>query len=254
MKSFLLTFDIEEFDFVKSDRLEISYEGLNNLLNLLKNKKIKATFFVTATFCKKYTNLVKEISKNNEIASHGYSHEDNYFSMDDSKFLEALTKSKQILEESTGKKVIGFRSPRLSKVNYKILKQAGFEYDSSFHPTYIPGRYNNFFKTRRVFTKEDIKVIPISVTPLLRLPFSWFWFRNFGLTYTKICTKLNLLDKDYVNIYFHPWEFVDLNKYKLNKSIKRNTGNKLIKMLDNYIDWNLNNNLKFVTVKEYLKF
>ena len=56
----------------------------------------------------------------------------------------------------------------------------------------------------------------------------FLWFRNIGLGYAKICTRLSLIGSDYVNIYFHPWEFVNLEKLKysdrLPKLIIRNTG------------------------------
>jgi hypothetical protein len=154
--------------------------------------------------------------------------------------------------------VIGFRAPKLMFPNYDILNTAGLKYDNSLHPTYIPGHYNNLSSSRHIHKKNKIIILPISVTPFLRLPFSWFWFRNLGLLYSKICSTLCLRDKDYVNIYFHPWEFTNLSKFKFKNTINnlsiRNTGKKSLNNLEKYISWAMNKNLKFVCIKKYLRF
>ena len=86
MRHVLLTFDVEEFDSLldfdyPSDEEEIfriSKNGLDKLIGLLNKYKIKATFFTTARFAKKYPSLIKIICKKHEIACHGYSHSDHY--------------------------------------------------------------------------------------------------------------------------------------------------------------------------------
>ena len=98
---------------------------------------------------------------------------------------------------------------------------------------------------------DNIMEIPISVTPFLRLPLSWLWFRNLGLNYAKICTILN--NQPFTNIYFHPWEFQDIKKYNIPLIIKRNTGNKMKKMLKEYLRWCLSKNFNFVTMDELVE-
>jgi hypothetical protein len=94
------------------------------------------------------------------------------------------------------------------------------------------------------------------VTPLVRLPFSWIWFRNFGLEYAKMCTRMCILDQPYVNIYMHPWEFIDLSKRddlsELPVLIKRNTGGKMERMVGGYIKWCIKAGLKPTTVEKWL--
>lgn len=265
MNSFLLTFDLEEFDLPREHNIlvkkgityRISYEGTKKILDVLRKYNIRVTFFVESKFGKKYPGLLKElIAQKHEIALHGWQHGDNYQKMEQEDALKSIKKAKRTLENIIGKPVIGFRAPRLKPPKYEILRKAGILYDSSLHPTYVPRRYNNFFSSRKWVMKEGIKIVPISVTPIFRLPFSWIWFRNLGLNYSKFCTKLSLLDQDYVNIYFHPWEFVELNDYEFCKDLPRtsirHTGKRLQNMLDRYIGWCLGNRLEFLDIRGYL--
>jgi len=78
IKHILLSFDIEEFDLPReynvsiknNEMFEISYKGCKRILSILKKYNIISTFFVSAKFAKKYPNLIKEISKKNEIGLH----------------------------------------------------------------------------------------------------------------------------------------------------------------------------------------
>jgi hypothetical protein len=99
-----------------------------------------------------------------------------------------------------------------------------------------------------------VKEIPISVTAFFRLPFSWIWFRNFGLKYAKICTRLSLINSDYINLYFHPWDFVDLRDFKgkISPFILKNAGRRFSRMFEDYIGYCKRINLKSKTVSEYI--
>ena len=107
----------------------------------------------------------------------------------------------------TNKKIIGFRAPRFRRANIDIIKKLGFRYDSSINPTIVPGRYNYFGHTRKIKKENDIIVIPMSVSPIFRLPLFWFAFKNLGLFYSKFITRMCLFDQVFVHLVFHPWEF-----------------------------------------------
>lgn len=261
MKYFCLSFDLEEFDLPKEFGVNLedetmykeSFEGAKKVLRLLDVLSLNATFFVTARFALKYPILIKNISKKHEIALHGYKHDSNYSKMSDFKVFEELSKAKEEIESIISKKVYGFRAPRMMPPSFKILKDLGFVYDSSLHPTYVPGRYNNFFKNRKAKIKKGVVQIPVSVTPLFRLPFTWLWFRNFGLNYAKACTKLSVLDNNFVSIYFHPWEFQDLKNYNLPFYAKKNTGPWLSDNLKDYLIWCKKEGFEFLTINKYVK-
>lgn len=261
MKPFLLTFDVEEFDYLHhfhekpldADLYGVSREGTKRILDLLEKHHVRATFFVTAKFALQYPQLIREISKKHEVALHGYSHDHHYESMDEKMAYQYLSKAKKILEKITKKKVQGFRAPRMGITAYHLLKRLGIHYDSSLHPTYIPGYYNHFTEPRNCFTTEGVKVVPVSVTPILRWPIAWLWFRNLPLFYTKFCIWRSLSGTGFINTYFHPWEFVSLKKYRVPWYFKRNTGDKILKKLDKLVHWCKKKNFVFMSINDFLQ-
>ena len=265
-KPLFLTFDLEEFDIPlvlcgipteECDIYQVTYRGMKKVISLLRGLRVNTTFFTTTTFGRRYPSLLRKLLKaGHEIAFHGYKHNHKYHLMNQANAYRFIRKGKRELEKITGKRIVGFRSPWFFSPSYKILEKLGFKYDSSIHPTWVPGHYFNMRKPRSPSRKNGLSVLPISVTPLVRLPFSWLWFRNFGLPYAKFCTRMCILDQPYVNIYLHPWEFVDLSKYdagaQLPIMIRRNTGRKMIKMVGSYIRWCSKNNLQPMTIEKAL--
>jgi peptidoglycan/xylan/chitin deacetylase (PgdA/CDA1 family) len=278
--TFLLSFDVEEFTMPEEmgaiktkeqqDHLfKISAEGLKKIMKILKEERIIATFFCTYEFFYRYPKLIQQISEEgNEVAIHAYAHKDNYQIMDEKKAIKKLKKAKREIEKKLQITITGFRGPGFRAPSLLVLSNAGFTYDSSIHPTYIPGHYNNLTKSRKIqndkgWAGTDIAVIPISVVPFLRFPFSWLWFRNSPLLYTKMCTWANMATDKYTLLYFHPWEAIDLKK-ELKKSeiqlktslittlVLRGTGAKFLQKLKEYIIWAKKRGT-FKTIDQYLK-
>lgn len=255
----LLSFDLEEFDLPKefnqfideSAMYEISKQGLKKILNLLARHKIKATFFTTTNFAKKYPEFIKQISKIHEIASHGYSHSDNY--LDD---ISQIKIAKQELEKIIGKNIYGFRAPRFKINNISGLYEQGFKYDSSCHPTIAPGKYLKITQNRNIHKIGKIVEIPLSTLPLfpfLRAPINWFMFKNFPKTYRNFFAKINFVFSDYLMLIFHPWEFYDISNFNIPLAFKKYSGKIMIDKLNNYICWLKKINTEFVTISEFLK-
>ncbi|NMG11227.1 polysaccharide deacetylase family protein [Brasilonema sp. UFV-L1] len=246
----LLSFDLEEFDIPEeygekveeTVQLEVSYKGLKEILPVLERLNIKATFFVTAKFAIYHKAIIQEISEKHEIASHGLCH---------SNFrLEDLKKSRQTLEEITGKKVLGFRMPRLQEVSDREIAKAGYQYNSSMNPTYIPGRYNNFFKPRTAYDSNNLVNIPVSVTPLIRFPLFWLSFKNFPLSFIKLGSRLTLKNDRYISLYFHPWEFTDITNFRMPAYITKYSGKQMVERLEEYLTW-LQNQGEFIDFSEF---
>jgi len=187
---------------------------------------------------------MKELSENYEIASHGYSHTQPLT-------LENIKKAKEEKEDIIGKKIKGFRAPRWNLKNMNIVEQAGFNYDSSSHPIYLPGRYFNLNKKRKPHKINNLLEIPASTLPP---NFSIFWlaFKNFPLTYSKLFTRLNFINSNYTMLTFHPWEFANLSKIKIPNYIKRKHSEELLRKLEEYILFCKERKYKFQTVEEYL--
>ena len=235
----LLSFDIEEFDMPFEyerkidfkDQMSISIEGTNAILDVLKKHDIKATFFSTVTFALNASKVMERIvAEGHEIASHSYFHSDFK--------VEHLLESRLKLEELTGAKVLGYRMPRMQPVDEKEIYKAGYSYNSSLNPTYLPGRYNNFNKPRTYFMQDGVLQIPASVSPLVRFPLFWLSFHNLPLFLYKWLSKITLKKDKYLNVYFHPWEFTDLNnkeRFNFPSYVYKNSGNKMTQRMDDFI-------------------
>ena len=114
-------------------------------------------------------------------------------------------------------------------------KKAGYSYDSSVNPTWIPGRYNNFRSPRTCYEENGITRVPASVSANFRIPLFWLAFKNLPYSYFKRLA-LQAFEKDgYLSLYFHCWEFVDLNTYNLPAIIKRKSGTELLDKLNRLI-------------------
>lgn len=240
-----LTIDCEQWnspllrgkDVAENNNTQFSKKGNEHILRILDKFKIKATFFVTGYFAEREPAQVKKIfSKGHEIACHGY----NHFYRGNKKFdlEEDILKSKRIIEDIIGKKIIGFRAPQLqfSLMLLKILNKAGFRYDSSLHPAFFPGVCNNARYPIGIYKPiDDLFEIPLGVMPFTRLPISWVFMRNIGNWWTKLGCSM-LLSKNIVpNLYVHSWEFIEMKSEYVPFYFTRNTGKVFCRKLEDFI-------------------
>jgi peptidoglycan/xylan/chitin deacetylase (PgdA/CDA1 family) len=252
----LLNFDIEEFDLPLEhhvnlsleEQLEYSIEGTGNILDLLDRYKLKSTFFCTSIFATHARDLVlKMIHQGHEVASHGYSHS-SFASYD-------LKRSKQLLEEITGATVNGYRMAYMAKIDAIAIADAGYLYDSSINPTFIPGRYNNLHISRTYFNDKGLIRLPASVSPLARIPLFWLSLHNLPFPlYTFLCRKTLKYD-GYLNIYFHSWEFsshLHDKRLKVPSIVRRNSGKKLLIRLEHLIQQLIAQRETFNTIDNFI--
>ncbi len=252
----LLSFDIEEFDmpfeYGKDITLEkqiaVSEKGTTIILDLLKKNQIKATFFSTVVFAEKVPHLISRIiNEGHELASHTYYHSDFK--------VEHLLSSKLKLEELSGTEIVGFRMPRMQPVDEKEIFKAGYTYNSSINPTYLPGRYNNFDKPRTYFKQDGVWQIPASASPIVRFPLFWLSFHNLPMSLYTFLSKITYKKDSYLNIYFHPWEFTQLNDkeaYNFPNYVSKNSGDKMTERLNQFIQSMKEKKYIFGTFKEFL--
>jgi polysaccharide deacetylase family protein (PEP-CTERM system associated) len=104
-------------------------------------RPVRATFFCLGWIAERNPQLIKLIrAQGHEIASHGYDHR-LITSMTREEFREDIRKSKAILEDLTGERVLGYRAPSYSVTKktlwaLEILAEEGFLYDSSIFPVH----------------------------------------------------------------------------------------------------------------------
>jgi peptidoglycan/xylan/chitin deacetylase (PgdA/CDA1 family) len=252
----LLSFDIEEFDMPFEynkdisfeDQIEISTRGTNHILDILEKHQVKATFFSTVVFAQNAPDVIKRLlSGGHELASHGYYH---------SAFDKThLATSRKALQEISSQDVIGFRMPRMKPVDDDEVRKAGYLYNSSINPTWLPGRYNNLSSPRTVFEKAGIWQIPASVSPNLRFPLFWLSFHNLPLWLYTFLAKSTHKKDGYLNVYFHPWEFTDLTdkeRFGFPGYVSKNSGTKMIERMDCFIKHFKDRNYLFGTLTNFI--
>jgi len=120
----------------KENRVDI---GLSKVLELLKERNIKATFFTLGAVAKSNPKSIRFIAEQgHEIASHTMYHEKIY-DLEPKKFLMQERECKKILEDISESTINGFRAPYFSITTQSlwaldILSQLGYTYDSSISP------------------------------------------------------------------------------------------------------------------------
>lgn len=115
------------------------------VLQAFADADVRGTFFVLGLAAEKAPEVVREIHQaGHEIQSHGYGHQLVY-TLTPEQFRQDLLRSKGLLEDQTGVKIVGYRAPVFSILKKNlwaldVLVECGFEYDSSLFPVRT-GRY-----------------------------------------------------------------------------------------------------------------
>ncbi len=192
----------------------------------------KATFFVLGSVAEQFPQMVRKIAESgHEIASHGYSHLLVYRQSPD-EFREDVRKSRHLLEDISGSRVIGYRAPswsitRESLWALDILIQEGFEYDSSIFPTrnYLYGIPDApRFANRPIVNGEEVKILEIPPSTFraagLNIPFSGgFYFRALPFfLIDRFTSAVNSVGHPAV-FYLHPRE-IDPDQPRLQLSLR----------------------------------
>ena len=238
--SSLLNFYSIEHDVDVAERQVSVEKGLDVLLDLFGRNHVKATFFVPGEVAERHPLKTREIAeKGHEVACHGLTHERNECLFDGDEQRSRIEKAKQIVEETTHRKTVGFRAPclRANNVTLAILSRMGFRYDSSFLPMLIPGSYGSFSLQLKphvlTFNEGSIVEIPVSTNPFFPLPLSASWMRNLGLLHVKFGIRM-LFARGYpVMFYVHPRDVSNLPRVAgVPWHLYRNVGARSVEMLN----------------------
>jgi peptidoglycan/xylan/chitin deacetylase (PgdA/CDA1 family) len=212
----LLTIDIEEWaesslfllseqeaaragQFITGQDQQVE-RGTRLFLELLSAHKAGATFFVMGQTARNHKALVAAIrDQGHEIASHSMTHTLlNRLSPAQLKY--ELEASKKLLEDLSGKPVLGFRAPSLITWEdrasfFNQLRDAGYVYDSSICRG--PGHEGG-----------DLLEIPISYPRwfCVRIPLGGSYFKLFGTDQLSAAIEAENRASHPANIYLHPYE------------------------------------------------
>ena len=234
-------------DFSLEEGMKVSVEGTNRILDILRKNEVKATFFCTGNFVQHAPDVVRRImDEGHEVACHGVDH----WEPKDTDF----ARSKEIVESIIGRKVYGYRQPRMFPVVESEIKRVGYLYNSSLNPAFIPGRYMHLTEPRTYFMKDGVLQIPASVTPWFRFPLFWLSLHNLPWTWYKVLANWTLRHDGYFVTYFHPWEFYDLKEhpeFKMPFIIRNHSGQQMCQRLDRLIKMLLVQGHEFITYNEF---
>ncbi|MBC23245.1 MAG: polysaccharide deacetylase [Phycisphaerae bacterium] len=246
----MLTLDVEEFDapldkghdLSFQEQIDISRRGMEAVMERIDSIGVRTTLFTTARFAESEPELIQQASQKHEIASHGLNH--GSFERSD------LLESKKRLEAISRQAIIGFRRPRLQWTDPQDILDAGYVYNSSMSPTWIPGRYNNLDLPRTIYRENGLVQMPVSVTPGLRIPLFWLLMKNIPLGLYRKFLRRTLQKDGYLNLYFHPWEFVDTGKL-LPRYTSRYSGPRMIERLATCL-WELAEHGRFQAIGDFV--
>lgn len=255
----IFSVDVEDWcQSVLDNNNPVSGRVLNStsrLLDLLGEYDQKATFFTLGNVAKKHPDLIRRIAdEGHEVASHGYNHH-SIFNLSPKQVREDVSSSVKILEDTSGKKVIGFRAPDFSIREYlfewycEALAENGLKYDSSLFPMKVIKYGIEKEYSLKIFNKYHLNEHYLSYMKVgnSKLPFfGGGYFRVTPYFLTKHLSQK--LDQDKAVFYMHPYELdtEELSamkseydhiplKWRLSQFVGRNTiENKLNRLLGDF--------------------
>jgi polysaccharide deacetylase family protein (PEP-CTERM system associated) len=198
------------------DERELRVErNTDRMLELMAANGVTGTCFVLGWVADKVPDLVRRIADaGHEIASHGYGHELLY-EIGPEAFRSDLDRSKKLLEDLTGRAVRGYRAPSFSITDWAIpiLRELGFEYDSSAFPTVAHDRYGRLTGMEAgrpiVDLGDGFAEVCISCLDLGRRGVPWGGGGYFRLMpywlFRRGVRRILASGRPYV-FYIHPWE------------------------------------------------
>ena len=211
------------------EQMEVGGRGQERTLSLLESLGVRCTMFTTANFARANPGLQRRAAAVHEIASHAHFHA--------SFRIEDLASSRAVLRETSGQEVLGFRRPRLQHTDPAAIVAAGYRYDSSLNPIWLPGRYSNRGRPRVPHRLGGLVEVPISTTPHVRLPLFWLAWKNLPLPVVRDACQRCLAADGVLNVFWHPWEFIDLSRQGLPLHMRRIDGERMCDRFASFVEW-----------------
>jgi len=248
----ILTFDTEEWylkkarNLFRDDEYQTYDSYLDRILDLLDERRTKATFFCLGGMAREFPEVVRKIAdKGHEIGCHSDGHV----------WLNKLTREElrkdtemaiKSLEDVVGRKVVSFRAPAFSigeqnKWALEVLAECGIERDASIFPAARDfGGFNGFPADQPCIVKvgsATIKEFPISMTSVAGKQLAYSgggYFRFFPRGFIKNTIR----HSDYVMTYFHisdlihrPMKMMDKERFEEYYKASGTLKNRMIRML-----------------------
>lgn len=190
---------------------------LANLLELLSEFGVHATFFVLGPVAEQFPDAVRELARaGHEVGTHGYSH-DFVYRQSPQRFALELRRSKDAIEPIIGRSVVSHRAAFFSitcrsQWALQILVENGIRFDSSVFPVVnyrygMPGAPRTIHRVGGIqgslieFPPSTVNILGVNV-PVC----GGAYFRILPYCMTRLGIRhLNRMGQPVV-FYIHPWE------------------------------------------------
>ena len=189
--------------------------NIERILQLLDAHGAKATFFMLGWLAQRYPRIVRDISaRGHEVASHGHAHL-RASEQSPAEFDDDIRGAKQLLEDTVGTVVNGYRAPSFSIGHGNLwafdrIAEAGYRYSSSVYPVQhdhygMPDAPRFPYRVR-----NGLLEIPVSTARVFgrNLPAGgggYFRLAPYAVSRWAI-RRVNDVDQRPSIFYFHPWE------------------------------------------------
>lgn len=206
------------------DARSIVREGTGAILDLLRRRGARATFFVLGEVAARHPDLVRRIAgEGHEIACHGMTHRP-LWRLTPAEFRQELRDFRAAVRAALGADpAIGFRAPTFSLDHttawaLSVLREEGFLYDSSVFPLRVklygvPGAPLGIYRPAagdpaRHDPAGPVVEFPVAVQALgpLKLPVAGGFYLR-ALPLGMLCGALDAIRRERpAALYLHPWE------------------------------------------------
>jgi peptidoglycan/xylan/chitin deacetylase (PgdA/CDA1 family) len=232
--------------------------GLENFSRFLEPYAIKATLFMVGNdfrFEKNKSHIQAIVDEGHEIGNHTLTHAQGFRLMSAVEKQAEIAGMEKLCEQVTGIRPLGFRAPgwNMSDDAVSILMQRGYLYDSSIHPTSLTpllkflhwlntssrqggdrttlGQmsymiapiqpYHTSITHLRLRGDDGLIEFPLTVLPILRIPFWATFLLSSGFEFFKICYVVLKRWKMSIQYSFHLSDFVDYDHPDLIDQVPR---------------------------------
>ena len=221
-----LSFDVEDYFHVSNFESIVSFDdwgkfesrvenNTRKILDVLDEAKVTATFFVLGWVAENFPKLVRQIADaKHEVGTHSYRHRLIY-TLDPKEFRADLRRSIDLVEQSSGQKVLGHRAPSFSVTEQSlwaidVMQEEGLRYDSSVFPIRhhrygIPGAPRAPYEIRSGFWEFPMATAKLGKS---NVPVAGGgYFRLYPYAVTRWGMQQMNADRLPAMVYLHPWEF-----------------------------------------------
>lgn len=238
-------------------------DAVPRFLDLLDAHRIRATFFMIGRDSKPspHRHLVREIAaRRHEIGNHSYTHPYNFRKLSRREKVAEIEQGEAAISDIVGVRPVGFRTPScdVDAETLALLAERGYLYDSSVFPSplmwafmiygklfvhrgdYQLGHAASVFAPPQPYLPSADRVyrprgpagengppiveIPVSVVPVLRVPFYTTLLRLFGPRGFDLCVRAYGRRRPLLHVLFHLIELANLRGTSLERALDRAPG------------------------------